>query len=249
MDDVLTVGLKLSWATMPGIEGASPLSSASPMTVPRSDVPQRVKARANVFRGGEGRRCARIRGMTSSRVGKADRLRRAAGSQALVRIKRSPRNADRVDGIVVAVGSKWALIAPTGDGGFLEGLVAIRVKDVVKVGKDSSFAERFARTQPEWPPTAPAGLDLDTTAGLLRGMSAISPLLAIEQERRFHSQMAWIGIVDDVTERWLWLYEVRPNATWCKRPLGYKLRRITKVFISSRYLTALEAIAGTGPTH
>ena len=130
--------------------------------------------------------------MTSSRVSKADRLRRAAESQALVRIKRSPRNADRVDGIVVAVGCKWALIARTGDGGFFEGLVAIRVKDVVKVRKDSSFEERFARTRPEWPPAAPPGIDLDTTAGLLRGMSATSPLLAIEQEKRFRSQMTWM---------------------------------------------------------
>ena len=186
--------------------------------------------------------------MTSSRVGKADRLRRAAESQTLVRIKRSPRNADRIHGIVVGVGSKWALIADTGDAGFFEGWVAIRVKDVVKVKKDSSFRERFAQTQPEWPPTAPANLDLDTTAGLLNGMSAISPLLAIEQERRFHSQMAWIGVVDEVTRRWLWLHEVRPNATWRKRPLGYKLRRITKVFIANRYLTALAAIAGTEPT-
>jgi hypothetical protein len=182
-------------------------------------------------------------------VRKAGRLRRAAESQALVRIKRSPRNADQVDGIVVAVGSKWALIAHTGDGGFFEGLVAVRVKDVEKVRKDTSFKERFARTQPEWPPTAPADLDLDTTAGLLRGMSAISPLLAIEQERRFHSQMAWIGVVDEVTKRWLWLHEVRPNATWCKRPSGYKLRRITKIFISDRYLIALAATAGTAPTH
>lgn len=53
----------------------------------------------------------------TSRVGKADRLRRAVQSKAVVRIKRSPRNADRVDGIVVAVGSRWALIAQTGDGG------------------------------------------------------------------------------------------------------------------------------------
>ena len=186
--------------------------------------------------------------MASSRAGKADRLRRAAESQTLVRIKRSPRNTDRIDGIVVGVGSKWALIADTGDAGFFEGWVAIRVKDVVKVKKDSSFRERFAQTQPEWPPTAPANLDLDTTAGLLNGMSAISPLLAIEQERRFHSQMAWIGVVDEVTRRWLWLHEVRPNATWRRRPLGYKLRRITKVYIANRYLTALAAIAGTEPT-
>ncbi|MFC3741174.1 hypothetical protein [Paractinoplanes deccanensis] len=179
----------------------------------------------------------------------ADRLRRAAESRKLVRIKRSPRNADRVNGFVVAVGSKWALIADTGDGGFFEGLVAIRVKDVVKVKNDSSFEERFARTRPEWPPTAPADLDLDTTAGLLRGMSAISPLLAIEQERRFHSRMTWIGVLYEVTRRWLWLREVRPDATWRKRPLGYKLRRITKVSVSDRYLTALAAIAGTAPTH
>lgn len=186
--------------------------------------------------------------MTSSRVSGADRLRRAAECQALVRIKRSPRNADRVDGIVVAVGAEWGLIARTGDGGFFDGLVAIRVKDVVKVRKDTSFQERFARTRPEWPPTAPAGLDLDTTAGLLRGMSAISPLLAIEQEGRFHSQMMWIGVVDEVTKRWLWLREVRPNATWRKRPFGYELRRITKASISDRYLIALAAIAGAGPT-
>lgn len=107
----------------------------------------------------------------------------------------------------------------------------------------------FAQTQPEWPPTAPADLDLDTTAGLIKGMSPISPLLGIEQERRFHSQMAWIGVVDEVTSGWLWLHEVRPDARWTKRPLGYKLRRITKVFISSRYLTALVSIAGTGPAH
>jgi hypothetical protein len=178
----------------------------------------------------------------------ADRLRRAAETQALVRIRRSPRNADRVDGIVLGVGSKWALIAHTDDGGFFEGLVAIRVKDVVKVKKDSSFEERFARTQPEWPPTGPSDLDLNTTASLLRGMSAISPLVAIEQERRFHSQMAWIGVIDEVTKHRLWLQEVRPNATWRKRPLGYKLRQITKVFIADRYLTALASIAGTAPT-
>jgi hypothetical protein len=131
----------------------------------------------------------------------------------------------------------------------LRGLGRHRVKDVVKVKKNSSFAERFARTQPGWPPAAPTDLDLDTTAGLLRGMSAISPLRAVEQERRFHSRMAWIGVVDEVAKRWLWLHEVRPDARWRKEPLGYKLRRITKVCISGRYLTALAAIAGTGPTH
>ena len=90
--------------------------------------------------------------MTSSRGGEADLLRRVAESQALVRIKRSPRNTDRIDGIVVGVGSKWALIADTGDAGFFEGWVAVRVKDVVKVKKDSSFWERFAKRSPSGRP-------------------------------------------------------------------------------------------------
>ena len=164
-----------------------------------------------------------------------------------MRIDRSPRNADRVDGIVVAVGAKWALIADTGDGGYFDGLVAVRVKDVVKVKKDTSFARRFVRTQPGWPPTAPADLDLDSTAGLLRGMSAISPLLGVEQERRFHSRMMWVGVIDRVTKRWLGLHDVRPDATWHKRPQQFNLRRITKVLVSDRYLTALAAVAGTEP--
>jgi hypothetical protein len=189
---------------------------------------------------------AKIRNVKTS-GNTADQLREAVESRALVRVKRSPRNADRIDGIVVAVGAKWALIAQTGEGGFFDGLVAIRVKDVVKVNKDSSFEARFVETQPEWPPTAPGGVDLGTTACVITGLSAISPVLGIEQERRFHSQMTWIGVVDEITKGWLWLHEVRPDATWKKRPLGYKLRRITKVNISSRYLTALAVIAGTEP--
>ncbi|MBU2665468.1 hypothetical protein KOI35_18330 [Actinoplanes bogorensis] len=179
----------------------------------------------------------------------SSQLRRAVASRKLVRVGRSPRNADRVDGYVVAVGSKWALIAQVGDGGFFEGLVAVRVKDVVKVRTDRSFAGRFARTRPEWPPTAPPGLDLDTTAGLIAGLSAISPLVGIEQERRFHTEMSWIGVVHEVARPWLWLREVRPDATWCKRPHGYRLRHITQVFVDDRYLTGLAAIAGTSPRH
>lgn len=75
-------------------------------------------------------------------------------------------------------------------------------------------------------------------------MSALSPLIGIEQERRHHSAMEWTGVVDEAAKGWLWLHEVRPDATWRKHPLGYKLKRITKVNISDEYLIALETIAG-----
>lgn len=175
------------------------------------------------------------------------RLVDAMGSATLVRVSRSPRNADRVDGFVVAVGTKWVLIEQTRDGGFFDGLVAVRLHDVVTVKRDPTFASRFAQAQPEWPATAPIGIDLAGSRGLLESLSRVSPLLGIEQERRHHSAMTWIGVVDEIRKGWLWLHEVRPDATWHRQPRGYKLSRITKVAISDRYQTALAAIAGTRP--
>lgn len=183
-----------------------------------------------------------------SRARVAKRLAAAAGSKALVRIERTPRNADQLGGFVVGIGSKWVLVSRTGDGGYLdEGLVAIRRKDISRLREDTSFEGKFARRQPGWPPSAPSNLDLDTTSGLVRAMSQLSPLIGIEQEHRFHSQMIWIGVVDEVGEGWLWLREVAPDASWHDEALGYRLRRITKITISDRYQTALASIAGTAP--
>jgi len=177
----------------------------------------------------------------------AKRLTEAAESATLVRITRSPRNADRVDGFVLSVGAKWVLLSKTGDGGYFDGLVAVRLEHVVKIAEDSTFETRFARTQPEWPPTAPAVVDLDSTKRLVETLSPISPLIGIEQEGRSRSAMTWIGAVDEIDKGWLWLQEVRPNAKWRKQPRGYELSRITKVIVSDRYQTALTAIARTRP--
>ena len=184
----------------------------------------------------------------ASRTKVSRRLTKAFDSTSLVRIETSPRNSEILDGFVVGIGAKWVLIAQTGNGGYLdEGLAAVRRKDILKVRMDSSFEHRFAQTQPEWPPTAPDGVKLNATAALIQSLSQISPLNGIEQERRFHSPMRWIGIVDEIGNGWLWLHQTRPDASWHKRPLGYKLPRITKVTISDRYLTGLAAIAGTHP--
>ncbi|WP_110240177.1 hypothetical protein [Nocardioides gilvus] len=176
-----------------------------------------------------------------------DELERAMREQTLVNISRSPRNADRVDGFVVAMGSKWVLIAQTRDGGYFDGLTAVRLRDVVKVADDSTFAERFARSQPQWPPSAPEDLDLGKTRRLIETLSKASELIGIEQERRHKSAMQWIGAVDEIESGWLWLREVRSDATWHDEALGYKLSRITKVVVLNDYQLGLTAIAGQVP--
>jgi hypothetical protein len=183
-----------------------------------------------------------------SALGATDLLNDAITLKKYIRIERSPRQADRVDGFALAVGTKWALIAQTADGGYFDGLVAIRVKDVVAVAlaEDESFEGRFARTQPEWPPTAPE-VDLDRTGGLLVGLAGLAPLIGIEQEHRHKSPMTWIGALAEVRGGQFALHEVRPDATWHERPLIYRSKRVTKVVILNRYQVALSTIANDRP--
>lgn len=174
-------------------------------------------------------------------------LRRAKKAQGLARIDRSPRNAHRIVGFVVGVGKKWAIVAATADGGHFDGYVAIRVKDITNVWKDTSFEGRFARTLPEWPPQCPGGLDLERTGTLIKGLGALAPLIGIEQERRYKSAMTWIGALHDVNDGRVWLHEVRPDATWEDYVAGYKLTRVTKVSLGNQYQRALSVMAGDAP--
>lgn len=175
-----------------------------------------------------------------------ERLIDATASMTLVKITRSLRNATPVHGFVLAVGSKWVLVAEATDGGYLDGLLAVRVEHITKVKQDPTF-HAFAQARPEWPPNLPSGLDLSTTNGVIRGLGRLSPLVGIEQEARYNSPMVWIGAVDSISNGWLGLREVRPNATWRKQPRGYRLKKITKVAIDSRYQQALSTTAGPPP--
>lgn len=176
-----------------------------------------------------------------------EHLAAARATQTLVRLMRSLRNADSVAGFVVGIGERSVLLTQIADGGYFDGLVAVRMRDIVSVNPDSTFEGQFARTQPQWPPRAPNAIGLDTTSGPITSLAAISPLIGIEQEDHFTSTMQWIGTVTEVSDGWLWLREVRPDATWHEQPLGYKLDRITKIEVVDRYLSALAAVAGDPP--
>jgi hypothetical protein len=173
------------------------------------------------------------------------KLHAALETADMVLVVRAPRYGDRLEGFVVGMGRKWAVLARTMEGGYFDGYVAFRLADVLKVSRDQTFAPEFSRLRPEWPAVLDVRFDLDTTAGVLQSFSLHSPLIAIEKERE-RSAM-WIGEFRGVERKRVWLHEVRPRATWRKRPLAYKLGAITSVSIETHYLTALAAIAGRAP--
>jgi hypothetical protein len=175
------------------------------------------------------------------------RLRNTVGSDTSVRLGRVSRPDQIIKGFVVAVGAKWALLEQIMDGGFFDGHVAIRLNEIANVRADTSFEPVFARTQPEWPPAPPhnAPVDLNTTRGMLASLLRQGQLLGIERDKKYDG--TWIGVPNELTRHWLYLWEVRPDATWHEQPLGYRLRTITMVTVNNHHQRGLAAIAGSAP--
>lgn len=174
-----------------------------------------------------------------------DKLRAAQESAEMVRVYRGFRHDYPLDGFVVGVGRKWAALALTIDGGFFDGHVALRLRDVKRVTRDRSFQSRFSRLQPEWSAMLKPGFDLDTTLEVLRSFSAHSPLISIAKER--DSSAMWIGEFLGANGKWIGLHEVLVDASWRKHPYAHKRSEVDTISIDSHYLTALLAVAGRAP--
>lgn len=176
------------------------------------------------------------------------RLDEAVGADHVVRVVRRTVRGSHYSGFVLAVGAKWFLMAPLLDGGAFDGLIAFRLREVQSVTRDTTFVARAARLRPEWPPSSltPEDIDLDTTAGVLRTLAGDGELIGIHTDQRLGA--IWVGLLDEITRRWLYLHEVRPDATWRDEPLGYRLGRIDTVETGGQYLLGLTSVAGRGPS-
>lgn len=172
----------------------------------------------------------------------------ATGSGEIVRLDRVSRPGQQFAGFVVAVGRRWVLLARVMDGGFFDGHVAVRLREIARVRPDRSFERAFARTQPEWPPAPPdvlGVLDLDSTAGVLTSLLEPGAIFGIEQDRKYDA--VWIGVPHKLTKRWLYIWEARPDGTWHDEPRGYRRNRITVVVMGDHYQVGLSGIAGPPP--
>lgn len=169
------------------------------------------------------------------------RLVAAQEAGTFVRVTRRLRRSTPLDGVVLAVGAKWALVASFVDGGYADGYIAVRVRDVATVSRHRGVGSLFARAQPAWPPVALSGLELDTTKDMLRTLAQHGPLIGVERERERAG--LWIGVIVGFERRWLWLHEVKPDARWHKNPHDYKLGTVTTAWLGGRYLDALAATA------
>jgi len=184
--------------------------------------------------------------MMSKKSKIVSKLQAALDAPSIHRISRKLKMMDRIDGFVVGLSESWVLVAREIEGGYSDGLVALRVRDVTNVDDDPSFATRFALTQPPRDAARVAAFELTDVKSLIASAGELSPIVAVELEKVAPGAL-WIGRYEGRRRKRFRLLLVNFDASWDNHPTTYHFKDVTTVAIDSRYHVALLSIAGKGP--
>jgi hypothetical protein len=168
-----------------------------------------------------------------------------SGSEMLKRISRTS-SGDDVEGFVLAVGSRWVLVATLSDSIYIDGFAVFPVGDVLDV-EDRSDEMRFVRRalalQRSWPPPRPpVPLDLDDTVAMVKSIAAVAPVVTLFTER-IDDDVCFVGIPMNVKPESLFLREIRYDATWRAEPSEWSFADITRIEFADRYSGIIYAVA------
>jgi hypothetical protein len=175
-------------------------------------------------------------------------LDRAAQEQTLVRVIRTIRRSDKLDGFVVGVGQAWVLLALLDPNINLNGYVAVRLADVSKVeprGGPDTFVGRALSARGEWPPMS-VDMDLDSVGELIRTAAEVAPLVTLHIEED-DPTLCFIGRPVRFTSRSVHLHGITPEAEWEDSPDVWAFADVTRVEFGGRYEDALALVGGTPP--
>ncbi|MGW0551369.1 hypothetical protein [Streptomyces altiplanensis] len=174
------------------------------------------------------------------------RLDRAVGRGDLVRVHRSIRSADRIEGFVVGTTPAWTLLAPCTDVQ-LDGWAAVRTSDITRVrrrGDGTSLTVRALRRRGQWPVRMPGhAVPLDDLPALVEAACRDFGLISLHAERHV-PDACWIGTVTGLRPKSLRLREVDPGARWATDATKFRLKDITRVGFDGRYERTLREFAG-----
>jgi hypothetical protein len=158
----------------------------------------------------------------------------------LVRVERPDRQLDRpTEGLVVAVGIRWVVLARLHPDVVLDGHVAIRARDVgrVRVAPAGDWREEHLGTMPSPPPPE---IDPSTSGTLFTTLRRTGAVVEVAAERR-RTVATWVGVPVAHADKQLDLDLVDPLTL--DRPGRERLAfgRLTRVEFGTRRLEAMAA--------
>lgn len=175
-------------------------------------------------------------------------LTSALSHHEIVNIARAIPKADELEGFIVALGPDWFLLHLLDDGMFLNGYVALRMRDIREVavmGGPDSFPARALRHYGD-EVRRPEGVDLATTASLLRTIGERYPVISIHAEV-VEPDACYVGAIVETVPDAVILREISPEATWDEETTRWDVEEITRVDLGGRYEMALTAVGGAPP--
>ena len=172
----------------------------------------------------------------------------AQADSSLVRLSRSIRHTDPIDGFVVGTGHSWLLLAALDDNIYLNGYIALRIADISKIavrGGPGTFVGRALAARGIWPPVG-AEVDLDGTAGLVQSAARLARLVTVHVEKE-DPGVCFIGRPMRISTRFIRLLEVGTEAEWEDRGRKWLISDVTRIDFGGGYEQALALIASAPP--
>lgn len=174
------------------------------------------------------------------------RVREAEKDGQLVRIRRS-RDWDDLDGVVVAHGPKWLLLAVEFDAGFY-GHCVMRIRDITHVADQRpNFVAQALAGEGHWPMPSLDQIDVSgSTKNLITSLMTLDRPAAYHYEVRDpHSMLIGRQVRND--RHIVRLHTIDTHARWDDlRKIRY--RDVTRVDVDNPYLQRLLRICGNHPS-
>lgn len=173
-------------------------------------------------------------------------VREAQDDAQLVRIRRS-RRWDILDGVVVAHGPKWLLLAVEFDAGFY-GHSVIRIRDITDFAdQPPNFVPQALAGEGHWPMPNLDQIDVSgSTNTLAHSLMDLDRPLAFHHEARDPRSLL-IGLPLRNDGRTVRLRTVDTHARWDSDLSKIRYRDLTRVDIDDPYVQRLQRIAGSHP--
>lgn len=176
------------------------------------------------------------------------RLESALAERRVTSVWRDACEITTTDGLVVSLTDDWVVLHETVDGVHLDGLVALRLRDVSRVlfRDDDAYHRRALAALGAEVATYEVEPDVDVR-GLLARAQADDRLVAVHLEV-LRSEPMTLGRLLDLRRKRFVIHYIGRDGEWAREPERWRYRDVTRIEVGGRYLEALERFGDPYPT-